>query len=72
MSYEDDVKQVNRIIDQQDGPCILVGHSYGGAIITTAGNNPKVAGLVYLAAHAPDEGESEADNAKNIRLPINL
>lgn len=64
LSYEDDVKQVNRIIDQQDGPCILVGHSYGGAIITTAGNNPKVAGLVYLAAHAPDEGESEADNAK--------
>jgi pimeloyl-ACP methyl ester carboxylesterase len=64
LSYEDDVKQVNRIIDQQDGPCILVGHSYGGAIITTAGNNPKVAGLVYLAAHAPDEGESEADNGK--------
>lgn len=64
LSYENDVKQVNRIIDQQDGPCILVGHSYGGAIITTAGNNPKVAGLVYLAAHAPDEGESEADNGK--------
>lgn len=64
LSYEDDVKQVNRIIDQQDGPCILVGHSYGGAIITTAGNNPKVAGLVYLAAHAPDEGENEADNGK--------
>ncbi|MDW9379389.1 alpha/beta hydrolase [Chryseobacterium sp. JV558] len=64
LSFEDDVKQVNRIIDQQDGPCILVGHSYGGAIITTAGNNPKVAGLVYLAAHAPDEGESEADNGK--------
>lgn len=64
LSYEDDVKQVNRIIDQQDGPCIIVGHSYGGAIITTAGNNPKVAGLVYLAAHAPDEGESEADNGK--------
>lgn len=64
LSYEDDVKQVNRTIDQQDGPCILVGHSYGGAIITTAGNNPKVAGLVYIAAHAPDEGESEADNGK--------
>jgi len=65
-SYEDDVKQVNRVVDQQDGPCILVGHSYGGAIITTVGNNPKVAGLVYLAAHAPDEGETEADNGKKI------
>ena len=64
LSYEEDVKQVSRIIDQQDGPCILVGHSYGGAIITTAGNNPKVAGLVFLAAHAPDKGESEADNGK--------
>ncbi|MDQ0593285.1 pimeloyl-ACP methyl ester carboxylesterase [Chryseobacterium ginsenosidimutans] len=64
MSFDDDVKAVNRIIDQQDGPCILVGHSYGGAIITTAGNNSKVAGLVYVAAHAPDDGESEADNGK--------
>ena len=64
ISYEDDVREVNRIIDQQDGPCVLVGHSYGGAIITTAGNNPKVAGLVFIAAHAPDEGESEADNGK--------
>lgn len=64
LSFDDDVKAVSRIIDQQDGPCILVGHSYGGAIITTAGNNPKVAGLVYVAAHAPDEGESEADNGK--------
>ncbi|RAJ98091.1 pimeloyl-ACP methyl ester carboxylesterase [Larkinella arboricola] len=64
LSYEDDVKAVNRIIDQQDGPCILVGHSYGGAVITKAGNNAKVKGLVYLAAHAPDEGESEADNGK--------
>jgi pimeloyl-ACP methyl ester carboxylesterase len=64
MSFDEDVKAVNRIIDQQDGPCILVGHSYGGAIITTAGNNPKVVGLVYVAAHAPDDGESEADNGK--------
>jgi len=64
LSFDEDVKAVNRIIDQQDGPCILVGHSYGGAIITTAGNNPKVVGLVYVAAHAPDEGESEADNGK--------
>lgn len=63
-SYDTDVAAVNRIIDQQDGPCILVGHSYGGAVITTAGNNPKVAGLVFIAAHAPDAGESEADNGK--------
>jgi pimeloyl-ACP methyl ester carboxylesterase len=64
LSFNDDVTAVNRIIDQQDGPCILVGHSYGGAVITTAGNNPKVAALVYIAAHAPDAGESEADNGK--------
>lgn len=63
-SFERDVTAVKRIIDQQDGPCILVGHSYGGAVITIAGNDPKVAGLVYVAAHAPDEGESEADNGK--------
>ncbi|MTH15592.1 alpha/beta fold hydrolase [Flavobacterium sp. LC2016-01] len=63
-SYDTDVAAVNRIIDQQDGPCILVGHSYGGAIITTAGNNPKVAALVFIAAHAPDSGESEANNGK--------
>ncbi|MDR6941543.1 alpha/beta hydrolase [Mucilaginibacter pocheonensis] len=64
LSYTADVAAVNRIIDQQDGPCILVGHSYGGAVITTAGNNPKVVGLVYIAAHAPDAGESEAGNGK--------
>lgn len=63
-TFEDDVAAVKRIIDQQDGPCILVGHSYGGAIITVAGNEPKVAGLVYIAAHAPDDGESEANNGK--------
>jgi len=63
-SFEQDVAAVKRIIDQQDGPCILVGHSYGGAVITIAGNDPKVAGLVYIAAHAPDDGESEANNGK--------
>ncbi|WP_276480839.1 alpha/beta hydrolase [Paraflavitalea pollutisoli] len=63
-SFEADVTAVQRVIDQQDGPCLLVGHSYGGAVITIAGNHPKVAGLVYIAAHAPDEGESEADNGK--------
>jgi pimeloyl-ACP methyl ester carboxylesterase len=62
--FDDDVAAVNKIIDQQDGPCILVGHSYGGVLITQAGNNPKVAGLVYIAAHAPEEGESRADLVK--------
>jgi pimeloyl-ACP methyl ester carboxylesterase len=64
ITFEGDVAAVKRIIAQQNGPCILVAHSYGGAIITTAGNDPKVAGLVYIAAHAPDSGESEAGNGK--------
>ncbi|NUY80753.1 alpha/beta hydrolase [Flavobacterium sp. MAH-1] len=62
--FDEDVAEVNRIIDQQDGPCILVGHSYGGVVITQAGNNPKVVGLVYIAAHAPDDGELRADLVK--------
>ena len=62
--FDDDVATVNRIIEQQDGSCILVGHSYGGVVITQAGNNPKVTGLVYIAAHAPDEGELRADLVK--------
>jgi pimeloyl-ACP methyl ester carboxylesterase len=57
-SIADDVASTNRIINAQDGPVLLVGHSYGGAVITEAGNNPKVAGLVYVAAFAPDEGET--------------
>jgi pimeloyl-ACP methyl ester carboxylesterase len=57
-SIADDVAATNRIIDAQDGPVLLVGHSYGGAVITEAGMNPKVAGLVYVAAFAPDQGES--------------
>jgi pimeloyl-ACP methyl ester carboxylesterase len=63
-SFVNDIAAVNRVIDMQNGPCILVGHSYGGAIITVAGNNPKVAGLVFIAAHAPDSGETEAGNGK--------
>ncbi|QNK64758.1 alpha/beta hydrolase [Pedobacter sp. PAMC26386] len=63
-SFVGDIAAVKRIIAMQDGPCILVGHSYGGAIITVAGNDTKVAGLVYIAAHAPDNGESEAENGK--------
>ena len=54
-----------RVIDAQDGPVILVGHPYGGAVITEAGNDPKVAGLVYIAAFAPDKGESVASLIKD-------
>jgi pimeloyl-ACP methyl ester carboxylesterase len=61
---DDDVIATKRVLGMQDGPAILVGHSYGGAIITEAGNDPHVAGLVYIAAHAPDAGETETDNGK--------
>jgi pimeloyl-ACP methyl ester carboxylesterase len=57
-SIAEDVTATNRMINAQNGPVILVGHSYGGAVITEAGNHPKVAGLVYVAAFAPDEGET--------------
>ena len=52
-SLEEDTAADRRIIARQDGPCVLVGHSYGGAVITEAGTDPKVAALVYIAAHAP-------------------
>src|SRR6266576_3881479 len=58
LSLEGDVAATKRIIDTQGEPVILVGHSYGGAVITEAGNDPNVAALVYVAAFAPDEGES--------------
>lgn len=57
-SLEDDVAATNVVLDKQDGPTILVGHSWGGAVITQAGNHPKVAALVYVAAFQPDNGES--------------
>jgi pimeloyl-ACP methyl ester carboxylesterase len=57
-SLEDDVAATNRTIDAMDGPVVLVGHSYGGIIITAAGNNPHVKSLVYVAAFQPDTGES--------------
>ena len=58
ISLADDVAVTNRVIDAADGDVILVGHSYGGAVITEAGNHPKVAGLVYITAFALDAGES--------------
>jgi len=58
ISLADDVAATKRVIAAQDGPVILVGHSYGGAVITEAGTDPKVARLVYIAAFAPDTGES--------------
>src|ERR1700744_36295 len=57
-SLADDVAATRRAIATQDGPTILVGHSYGGVVITESGNDPKVKGLVYVAAFAPDTGES--------------
>jgi pimeloyl-ACP methyl ester carboxylesterase len=59
-SFAEDVAATRRVLSQQQGPCILVGHSYGGAVITEAGTDPPVVGLVYIAAHMPDAGESEA------------
>ena len=69
-SFKEDVAAVKRVLAQQDGQCILVALSYGGAVITEAGNDPVVAGLVYIAAHMTDAGENEADVGK--RFPSDL
>jgi pimeloyl-ACP methyl ester carboxylesterase len=69
-SFQEDVAATKLTLAQQDGPCILVAHSYGGAVITEAGTDPSVAGLVYIAAHMPDAGENEADDGK--RFPSDL
>jgi len=69
-SFREDVAATKRILTQQNGPCILVAHSYGGSVITEAGTDPSVAGLVYVAAHMPDAGESEAADGK--RFPSDL
>jgi pimeloyl-ACP methyl ester carboxylesterase len=58
LSLESDVEITTNVLDLQDGPAILVGHSYGGAVITEAGRHKRVAGLVYITAFAPDQGES--------------
>src|SRR4029450_3695925 len=64
-SLADDVKATRWVLAQQDGPVILVGHSYGGVVITEAGVDPSVAGLVYIAAFAPDAGESVSSLIKD-------
>jgi pimeloyl-ACP methyl ester carboxylesterase len=69
-SFKDDVAATKRVLALQDGPCILVAHSYGGAVITEAGTGPSVLGLVYVAAHMPDAGEKESDDGK--RFPSDL
>jgi len=65
ISLADDVAATKLVLAAQDRPAILVGHSYGGVVITEAGNDPKVAALVYIAAFAPDEGESVSALIKN-------
>jgi pimeloyl-ACP methyl ester carboxylesterase len=69
-SFKEDVAATKRVLALQEGPCILVAHSYGGAVITEAGTDPSVVGLVYIAAHMPDTGENEADDGK--RFPSDL
>jgi pimeloyl-ACP methyl ester carboxylesterase len=64
-SFADDIAATQRAIALQDGPVLLVGHSYGGVVITEAGNDPKVVGLVYVAAFAPSDGESINSVSKN-------
>ena len=70
-SLADDVAATNRILDRQSGPAVRVGHSYGGAIITEAGNNTHVASLVYVAAFVPDEGEKLGPLAGSIAPAAN-
>jgi pimeloyl-ACP methyl ester carboxylesterase len=69
-SFKEDVAATKRVLAQQEGPCILVAHSYGGAVITEAGTDSSVAGLVYIAAHMPDAGENESDDGE--RFPSDL
>jgi pimeloyl-ACP methyl ester carboxylesterase len=69
-SFTEDVSATRRMLALQNGPCVLVAHSYGGAVITEAGTDPSVAALVYVAAHMPDAGENEADDGK--RFPSDL
>jgi len=69
-SFADDVAATQRAIALEDGPVLLVGHSYAGAVITEAGNDPKVAGLVFISAVAPDKGESALALITSVPTPI--
>ena len=66
ISLADDVKVTRRVLTAQNGPVVLVGHSYGGAVITEAGNEPNVVALVYINAFAPDKGESISGLTKDL------
>ncbi len=68
-SLQDDAQATQRILDQQDGPVVLVGHSYGGQVVTEAGADPKVKALVYVAAFVPEVGDSLLSLAKTMPLP---
>jgi pimeloyl-ACP methyl ester carboxylesterase len=70
--FDDDVAATHRVLERQDGPTILVGHSYGGSVITEAGDHPKVAGLVYVAAFAPEIGQSTLDQYAEVPPPPNF
>jgi len=71
-SFADDVAATKRAIATQDGPVILVGHSYGGVVITEAGDDPRVAGLVYVAAYAPNAGQSIGEMGTEFPKPLGL
>lgn len=71
-SFADDVRATKRAIAAEEGPVILVGHSYGGLVITEAGNDPKVAGLVYVAAFAPDTNQTITEISKPFPPPLGL
>src|ERR1700684_4354542 len=69
-SFKEDVAATKRLLALQDGPCILVAHSYGGSVITEAGNDPSVVGFVYIAAHVPDSSDKESEDVN--RFPSDL
>src|SRR5262245_11948799 len=71
-SFADDLAATKRAIAAQDGPTVLVGHSYAGVVITEAGNDPKVVSLVYVAAYAPDAGQTIGDISKAFPKPAGL